>query len=82
MKLLCMIAVFLCIPWVASDAQKQDWGNLKRYAEANKELVRKGIHDIDLSGLRLFRESRHTHDLAHDDNDHLGSVIDDYISYF
>ena len=42
MKLLCMIAVFLCIPWVASDAQKQDWGNLKRYAEANKELVRKG----------------------------------------
>lgn len=32
----------LCIPWVASDAQKQDWGNLKRYAEANKELVRKG----------------------------------------
>ena len=34
MKLLCMIAVFLCIPWVASDAQKQDWGNLKRYAEA------------------------------------------------
>ena len=29
MKLLCMIAVFLCIPWVASDAQKQDWGNLK-----------------------------------------------------
>ena len=37
-----MIAVFLCIPWVASDAQKQDWGNLKRYAEANKELVRKG----------------------------------------
>ena len=41
MKLLCMIAVFLCIPWVASDAQKQDWGNLKRYAEANKELVRK-----------------------------------------
>ena len=42
MKLLCMIAVFLCIPRVASDAQKQDWGNLKRYAEANKELVRKG----------------------------------------
>ena len=37
-----MIAVFLRIPWVASDAQKQDWGNLKRYAEANKELVRKG----------------------------------------
>ena len=32
-----MIAVFLCIPWVASDAQKQDWGNLKRYAEANTE---------------------------------------------
>lgn len=41
MKLLCMIAVFVH-PWVASDAQKQDWGNLKRYAEANKELVRKG----------------------------------------
>ena len=40
------------------------------------------IHDIDLSGLRLFREPRDTHDLAHDDNDHLGSVIDDYISYF
>ena len=39
MKLLCMIAVFLCIPWVASDAQKQDWGNLKRYAEANLSLI-------------------------------------------
>ena len=41
MKLLCMIAVF-CASLGSSDAQKQDWGNLKRYAEANKELVRKG----------------------------------------
>ena len=38
------------------------------------------INDVDISCLRVFRQSWHTHDVAHDDNDHLCSVVDDYVA--
>ena len=40
------------------------------------------VHDVDTFCLRVFRQSRHAHDLAHDDNDHLCTVVDDDVAHF
>ena len=38
------------------------------------------INDVYISCLRVFWQTWHTHDVAHDDNDHLCSVVDDYVA--
>ena len=38
------------------------------------------INDVYILSLRLFWQSWHTHDVAHNDNDHLCSIVDDYIA--
>lgn len=40
------------------------------------------VHDVDVTGLRLFRKTRHPHNFAHDHYDHLRAVVDDDVADF
>ena len=39
------------------------------------------IDDVNILSMRFFRQSWHTHNISHDNNNHLRAIVDDNVAH-